>query len=124
MAIRLIKLVKKISASLRPLIQDQTKQKQSSIKLSKNRPNATAWKEDTPEQTKKVIILGDSITKHVRRYDLSHSWQRDPNPPPPLFYGKPSVLPTLPFLNFVQPPLSCFFQPPPALLFLLSCFFG
>ena len=63
MAIRPIKLVKKISASLRPLIQDQTKQKQSSIKLSKNRPNATAWKEDTPEQTKKVIIsLSLSLT--------------------------------------------------------------
>ena len=46
---------------------------QSSIKLGNNRPNATARKDDTPEQTKKVIILGGSIIKHVRGYDLSHS---------------------------------------------------
>ena len=42
---------------------------QSLIKLR----NATAWRDDTPVQTKKVILLGDSIIKHVRRYDLSHS---------------------------------------------------
>ena len=35
-----------------------------------NQPNATASKDDTPEQTKEVIILGDSIVKQVRRYDL------------------------------------------------------
>ena len=34
--------------------------------------NATAWKDDTLEQTKKVIILEDSIIKHVTEYDLSH----------------------------------------------------
>ena len=51
-------------------LQDQTKQKQSSINLGNNQPNATASKDDTPEQTKEVIILGDSIVKQVRRYDL------------------------------------------------------
>ena len=42
---------------------------QSLIKLRK----ATAWRDDTPVQTKKVILLGDSIIKRVRGYDLSHS---------------------------------------------------
>ena len=59
----------------RASLQDQTKQMQSSIKLSHNRPNTTAWKDNTPEQTKTVIILGDSIIKRVRGYDLSHSLQ-------------------------------------------------
>ena len=53
-------------------LQDQTKQMQSSIELGNNRLNATVWKDDTPEQIKKVIILGDSIFKHVSGYDLSH----------------------------------------------------
>ena len=57
----------------RASLQDQTKQIQSSIKLGNNHPNATSRKDDTPEQTNKVIILGDSIIKHVRGYDLSHS---------------------------------------------------
>ena len=55
----------------RASLQDQIKQVQSSIKLGNNRPNTTARKDDTPEQT--VIILGDSIIKHVRGYNLSHS---------------------------------------------------
>ena len=59
--------------SSRASIQNQPKQKQSSIRLSNNRHNATAWKDDTPKQTNKVIILGDSIVKHVRGYGLSHS---------------------------------------------------
>ena len=59
----------------RASLQDQTKQMQSSIKLSHNRPNTTAWKDNTPEQTKTVIILGDSIIKRVRGYNLSHSLQ-------------------------------------------------
>ena len=51
-------------------IQDQTKQKQSSIILGNTQLNATAWKDNTPELTKKVIILSGSIVKHVRGYDL------------------------------------------------------
>ena len=45
---------------------------QSSIKLGNHRPNATVLKDDTPEQAKKVVILGDRIIKHVREYDLLH----------------------------------------------------
>ena len=63
--------------SSRASIQDQTKQQQSPIKLGNNRPNATAWKVDTPEQTKKVIILSDSIVNYVRGYDLSHSLESE-----------------------------------------------
>ena len=50
------------------------------MKLANNRPNVTAWKDDTPEQTKKVIILGDSIVKRVRGYDLSHSLEKPTSP--------------------------------------------
>ena len=63
--------------SSRASIQDQTKQQQSPIKLGNNRPNATAWKVDTPEQTKKVIILSDSIVNYVRGNDLSHSLESE-----------------------------------------------
>ena len=46
-----------------------------------------------------------------------------------LFYEDPPILPTQPhFSNFVTHPsphpLPCHLQPPPTLLFLLSCFFG
>ena len=51
----------------------KNKGKHSSKKLGKNRPDATAWKDDTSEQTKKVIILGCSIVKHIRKYDFLHS---------------------------------------------------
>ena len=47
-------------------IQEQKKGKQLSKKLSNNRSSSTAWKDDTSEQTKKIIILDDSIVKHVR----------------------------------------------------------
>ena len=54
-----------------------------------------------------------------------HSWQRGPNP---LFYEKPSYIAYPPpfFFIFCPPPpshLPCHLQPPPPLLFLLSCFF-
>ena len=62
-----------ICDSWRARAQEQTKEKLSSKQIGNNRPNATAWKDDTPEQIKKVIILGDSIVKHVRGYDISHS---------------------------------------------------
>ena len=58
--------------SWRALIQDQNKQKKSPKKIGNSRSNATAKKYDTPEQTKKVTILGRSIVKQVKRYDLSH----------------------------------------------------
>ena len=54
-------------------LQDQSKQMQSSIKLGDNRPNATAQKNDTPEQRKTLIILADSVIKHVRGCDFLHS---------------------------------------------------
>ena len=75
MAIWLIKLVNKIKFVIIRVHQfrDQTKQKQLSIKLGNNRPNAIAWKDETPEQTKKVIILGDTIVKSITGYDFSHS---------------------------------------------------
>ena len=50
----------------RASLRDQTKQMPSPIKLGNNRPNATAWKDVTPEQVKEVKILGDNIIKHVR----------------------------------------------------------
>ena len=80
MGIQLIKSVKKIKVVTIHVHQDQTKQMQLSIKLGINRPSATAWKDDTPEQTKKAIILGDSIIKHVRWYDLSHSLENSKMP--------------------------------------------
>ena len=60
MAIRLIKSVKKIQAVIirRASSQDQSKQKQSLIKIGNNRPSTTIWQDGTPEQTNKVIILG------------------------------------------------------------------
>ena len=45
---------------------------QSWIKLGDNRPKATAQKNDTPEQRKTLIILGDSVIKHIRGYDFLH----------------------------------------------------
>ena len=53
-------------------LQVQSKQMQSLIKLGDNRPNATAQKNDTPEQRNTLIILGDSVIKHVRGYDFLH----------------------------------------------------
>ena len=75
MATRLIESVKKIKVVIIRVDQFRIKpsQKQPSIKFGNNRSNATAWKDDTPEQIKKVIIQGDSVVKHVRGYDLSHS---------------------------------------------------
>ena len=53
-------------------IQEKTKEKQWPKKLGNNQPKATARKDDTSEQTKKVIIVDDSIFNHVRGYYLSH----------------------------------------------------
>ena len=38
-----------------------------------NQTKATVDVTGTPEQTKKVIILVDSIVKHDRGFDLSHT---------------------------------------------------
>ena len=34
--------------------------------------------------------------------EVQYSWQRVPNPPPPLFYEDLSIFPTLHFSNFVS----------------------
>ena len=66
-------MLKKIKVISRRSIQEQTKEKHLLKKLSYNRLKDTARKDNASEQTKKVIILGDSIVKNVRGYDLSHS---------------------------------------------------
>ena len=49
-------------------ILEKNKEKQSSKKVDNNRLNATAWKDKISEETKKKIILGDSIAIHVKGF--------------------------------------------------------
>ena len=69
----LTKLVEKIKVVIVCVHQSKNKPKKSNEQRNSVQPKATAREDDTSEQTKKVIIVDDSIFNHVRGYYLSHS---------------------------------------------------